>query len=31
MAEQFVTFGIGLYRLRSREWINDVTQFSRTE
>lgn len=31
MAEQFVKFGIGLYRLRSREWINDVTQFSRTE
>ena len=26
MAEQFVKFGIGLYRLRSREWINDVTQ-----
>ena len=31
MAEQFVKFGIGLYRLRSREWINDVTQFSTQE
>ena len=31
MAEQFAKFGIGLYRLRSREWINDVTQFSTQE
>ena len=28
MSEQFVKFGIGLRRLRSRAWINDVTQFS---
>ena len=28
MSEQFVKFGVGLRRLRSRAWINDVTQFS---
>lgn len=28
MSEQFVKFGVGLRRLRSRAWINDVTRFS---
>ena len=28
LAEQFVKFGVGLGRLRSRAWINDVTRFS---
>ena len=28
MSEQWVKFGIGLRRLRSRAWINDVTQYT---
>ena len=28
MSEQFVKFGVGLRRLRSRAWIHDVTRFS---
>lgn len=31
MAEQPVKLGVGLYRLRPREWINGVTQSPRTE
>ena len=28
MSEQWVKFGIGLRRMRSRAWINDVTQYT---
>lgn len=29
--EQIVKFGVGLWRFRSKKWINDVTQFTKQE